>query len=625
MALLAIVDHAWLMRIASRRHSPLARVVVLLVGAAILTGCNASSDQPLEDINLTVPVPWAARDAEGTMTGGIEQANVSVGDDGTVGYSVDLSGQAAQGAGAQWQAASANAAAVGTLYSGVDPATVGVRFLVTGPIDGQSGGAMLAVGVLSALQHQAILPHTTMTGTVLPDGAVGRVSGVPTKIRAAAQAGFQTVLIPLENARAGDTSTDGATDMRTYGQKLGVNVIPVRDLLQAYSILVGRSLIPAAARLPELSPPTELQSQRLATQLVAATDALQVRSRASINRRMSAQAKAKISAAKSELTRKEWIRAYATASTTYRELTEQLAEAATRERLAAVGRAKTSAEVATSAEQALGRAVTLENAVTSDPSMDGAEHLAVATALSPVATAKVVLRRVGDSVTRAGNDAAVLAAAVAVAQSAATADTFVPDQFAMAKATSTANGDEPSPSTFMTGYTTFLTQAATANLGVARSSVEANREQVPDDFEALALELKKLTQAHPVEDEGLAEETKQLGSAIAYYTTTVALPAVLDSQLFGSAAGQARSPGLRQGAQEAVASAHGVAAAFTADLSAQGVDPSFSVWLSKVADETSSSAIASDATNASGRAVIEAWNSVITSQTTRAYSQLKSP
>lgn len=625
MALAATVDHAWLMRIASRRRVSVAGIVALLVGAAMLTGCNASSDQPLADLSLTVPVLWAARDSDGQMTGGVEQANVSVGDDGTAGYSVDLSGQAAKGAGPQWQAASASAAAVGTLYSGVDPSTVGVRFLVTGPIDGLSGGAMLSIGVLSALQHRTLLPNITMTGTVLPDGSVGRVSGVPTKIRAAAESGFGTVLIPLENARAGDASTDGALNMKAYGRGLGVNVIPVRDLLHAYSLLVGGELIPLADSLPDMSRQAQVVSQHIATRLVAATENLLTQPRPKISTQMFSEATAELAAAKSELKRANWTKAYAEASTTYRELTEQQTEAATRQRIFADGLRETSAQIVGSAREVSARLSKLEASATSDVALANGEHLSIATALAPVATAQAVLRRIEESSTSSTSDrAAVLAAGVAVAQSAATVDVFAPDQLAMATSAPDLGRDHQLVSTFMTGYTTFLTQAATANLGVTRTTGQPNGTPPKDDLEELALELQEVTRSHPVEDEGQAVETRQLGSAIAYYTTTVALPAVLDSQLFGSAAGNARTPQLRPVANEAVVSAYDIGAAFTTDLKILGIDPSFSVWLSQIAQEASSTAIDSDGTNVSGRAVIEAWNSVINSQTWRAFARLSS-
>ena len=128
-----------------------------MLSLAVVLPLGCSSPQPvagaIEQIDggfqITVPVLWADP-ASGAS--GVEPALVWAGDDAATDFRIDLRDLEAKGAGAAWQAASATAAAVGSLYSGLDPRDVDVSFTVTGPIDGPSAGAALTVGVLAALR-----------------------------------------------------------------------------------------------------------------------------------------------------------------------------------------------------------------------------------------------------------------------------------------------------------------------------------------------------------------------------------------------------------------------------------------------------------------------------------------
>lgn len=131
------------------------------------------------------------------------------------------------------------AAAVGTLLSGLDPREVDVWFSVTGPIDGPSAGAILTVGVLAGLRGTPLLPGVTMTGTVSPDGLISEVGGVGLKLKAAAEAGYTTVLLPPGNSTltvAGTGETVSAVDA---GRALGLDVRHVATVADAYQELTG--------------------------------------------------------------------------------------------------------------------------------------------------------------------------------------------------------------------------------------------------------------------------------------------------------------------------------------------------------------------------------------------------
>jgi predicted S18 family serine protease len=230
-----------------RRPAPVAAAATIVVGllALLLAGCGRPAAG-----ELVVPVLWAAGSGDAS-TGGVERARVLVGD-GDGGYTVDLADSRAEGAGPAWLAASASAATVATLVSGVDPSSIRIRFTVTGRIDGPSGGAALAVGVLAAIRGQTLREGVTMTGTISPDAAVGRVSGVPAKVRAAADEGFDLVLVPVGNA--GDRDPGTGLDVVALGASLGVEVRPVADLGEAVAAFTGGPITAGPDSAPPLTP-----------------------------------------------------------------------------------------------------------------------------------------------------------------------------------------------------------------------------------------------------------------------------------------------------------------------------------------------------------------------------------
>jgi ribonuclease HIII len=76
--------------------------------------------------------------------------------------------------------------------------------------EGRSIGLAIAIGTLSRLHEQPIDAYTAFTGTVSDDGHVGRIDHLTAKLAAAQKAGFQRVLLPLENleeARSWATDT----------------------------------------------------------------------------------------------------------------------------------------------------------------------------------------------------------------------------------------------------------------------------------------------------------------------------------------------------------------------------------------------------------------------------------
>lgn len=229
------------------------RGVVAAIAASLALASSACSSGPDPSLgavtstggtrSITVPALWAGVNSEGSPVGGIEPAEVRVSDTRGAGFSLDLTTIEAEGARAQWQAATAAAASTAVLISRLDPSRVSFDFSVSGPIDGPSAGAILAAGSLAALwappgdTAQGFTPGVTMTGTITPDGSIGAVSGIGAKIRAAHEAGFTTVLIPAASTQEVDPTTRAVIDVVAYGREMDVDVIPVTRIEQALDLL----------------------------------------------------------------------------------------------------------------------------------------------------------------------------------------------------------------------------------------------------------------------------------------------------------------------------------------------------------------------------------------------------
>jgi bifunctional DNA-binding transcriptional regulator/antitoxin component of YhaV-PrlF toxin-antitoxin module len=115
---------------------------------------------------------------------------------------------------------------------------------VDGMVDGASAGGLLTVGMLAALRGQAVLPDSTMTGTILPDGGIGIVGGVRHKLDAAKAGGMRKVVLPSTLRMDRDIETGQFVDLATHAEKLGLELAFVSSLEEAYFELTGSLLTP---------------------------------------------------------------------------------------------------------------------------------------------------------------------------------------------------------------------------------------------------------------------------------------------------------------------------------------------------------------------------------------------
>ncbi len=234
---------------ASIRRRRLLGIGVGLAGVAILL---AAGDVHPSTAGRTVQVKalWYGEATDGSIQAGVTPVGITASyDDPSTPLLVDVGGLRAAGAGPMWTAATAVAEVQAVLIAGVDPRLVQVSYSLKEAIDGPSAGGLLSAGSLAAIRGVPLSRDTTMTGTVLPDGSIGPVSGIPDKIRAAEAAGYSRVLVPVGPGR--DLRTGAPVDLAALGRSLGVEVIPVKSVPEAYELLTRT---PDVARPSEQSP-----------------------------------------------------------------------------------------------------------------------------------------------------------------------------------------------------------------------------------------------------------------------------------------------------------------------------------------------------------------------------------
>src|SRR3972149_4733130 len=145
--------------------------------------------------------------------------------------------------------------ALASLLLGIDPRQYEFKFEPGGggKVDGNSSSGLYTVGVLAAILGEDIDAHTAMTGGINPDGTIGPVGGIPHKVQGVADAGKTRVIIPAMQRFDTDNNTGESVDLVELGNTLGVEVLPVSTVYEAYEILTGSELPqPSAAGTPEL-------------------------------------------------------------------------------------------------------------------------------------------------------------------------------------------------------------------------------------------------------------------------------------------------------------------------------------------------------------------------------------
>ena len=214
-------------------------IVLVIVSALVATSCgNTSDDVRTVEVNA---LWYGVNQESGESQGGVTPVLIRFSARSNE-LDIDVADQKSSGAGSQWVAASWLGATTSLLDHTVDPATVRLMFEISESIDGPSAGALMAVGVAAALRGDSIHPRMAMTGTIEVDGSIGGVGGLPQKVKGAASAGVETVLIPSGQRTVQASGSGDLVDLVDMGTELGVTVREVDDIAQAYQVMTGKEL-----------------------------------------------------------------------------------------------------------------------------------------------------------------------------------------------------------------------------------------------------------------------------------------------------------------------------------------------------------------------------------------------
>lgn len=587
--------------------------------AVLLVGCGGGASTAITPREVTVPVLWAGQNPDGSAAAGIEPATVAVGSEGDAGFTLNLDDVRAKKAGPAWQAATASAAAVGTLLTGADQSAVHLRYDITGAIDGPSGGGMLTVGTMAAITGAPLDPKVTMTGTISPDGTIGLVSQVPAKVRAARKAGYTTVLIPWGTRTEIDASTGRSVDVVALGRSLGVTVRTVRSVAEAYKAFTGTTVVPTPKVVPAITPAarrvaagnTRRAVAALSTGFDAAASRLSAAQRAGVA--------AQVASARQALAAGRTALAYGLAVHGTYALNRAVRSAATAQRIGSKGVPAARAALLADTRALLARADTAIAAQSNPAGLTTGQRLALPMALGWEVQAKAVLT---SFVTRlapgAGWGARELPQAAAVLGDMDAAITrFGPDAVAVVRASpGRATAADDTTVTFLSGYTNFLVRAGQANRDyyVTVDYGAPDQPGLPNDVAPVLGAMSKIVAATPQDENALQDEIVQAANATTYYLLGAAVVSGRQFGMQGFGLGEdppaARAPAvLASSVQQSSATVYW----WASSLQPKGVNLSAPLWGRQWADALFAGSAGTGSSTGAGPVVLtQLWYSAAT-------------
>jgi hypothetical protein len=558
------------------RRSASIGALALLVLAIALPACGGGAKSS-KGYTIKAPVLWAGAGADGKINSGVEDATVTAGDLEDPGFTIDLASVKAKDAGPQWLAASASAAAVATLLSSKDPSRLDLSYTITGQIDGPSGGAMLTVASLAAIRGLKLAEKTTMTGTISPDGSVGRVGEIPAKLRGAAKAGYKTVLLPMTNLTAsGESST---SDMVEFGRTLGLDVQGVEDVATAFTAFTGETIYPPATPAPAPTPATTALVTKQATRLL---DRIRTESTASTSASIIVQ----LGQASAALASGDVAKAYGLGVDTYTLLVRENAITNINSSFADQG---PSGQLATLKEMSKALELFSSAAIETTSNITGLDpvaQLSLPFAMGWFTWADAILEGTSSALAAGSitpNSYGITAAALAEQQAAI--EVFGPDAIEVVRSTpNPAVTTTTPPPEFLSGYTNFLVTAGSANLDYlsavigSKATTDSNGNPV---FVALGMNaLSATVEATPADTQPVNEEIQQASVAVTYFIFGTGLVSNTGANgIIGNGVGaDTRSTVTLPGLINSVLLAESGVAALVDLLASRNVDPASARW-----------------------------------------------
>ncbi|MDZ7577973.1 MAG: S16 family serine protease [Candidatus Nanopelagicales bacterium] len=215
--------------------------LALAASLGLATACGPFGSGPDEIDEVTVRALWFGLQSHGGYEHGVTRVVVTgFHTPGSSEFKVDLSEFEAAGTVEFLKSSAWTAATLAALASAIDPRGWSIKFHTDERIEGPSAGGLLTLASSAAFANTSVPDNVSMTGAILPGGGLGHVGGIPEKIRAAAEAGITTVLIPVGQRTSMDPVTGGSVDVIKEGRSLGVDVREARSVWDAYGQLVGK-------------------------------------------------------------------------------------------------------------------------------------------------------------------------------------------------------------------------------------------------------------------------------------------------------------------------------------------------------------------------------------------------
>lgn len=176
------------------------------------------------------------------VSGGTSDITVRIAPNSKDGASVGVIEEFAGGAGNQWRTATWLAAFNASRATG--RSLIDHEFLVRagGHIDGPSAGMLMTSTMMAMLRGKDLLPNTTMTGTINPDGSAGPVGGIVQKMSGAKASGITRFGYPMGARNHVDLADKRTVDLNEVGASLGLEVKEIHDLYEAYEFMTGDAI-----------------------------------------------------------------------------------------------------------------------------------------------------------------------------------------------------------------------------------------------------------------------------------------------------------------------------------------------------------------------------------------------
>ena len=168
---------------------------------------------------MVVKAVWFSGTPGVKVSGGTSDITVRIAPNTKDGASVGVIEEFAGGAGNQWRTATWLAAFNASRATG--RSLIDHEFLVRagGHIDGPSAGMLMTSTMMALLRGKSLLPNTTMTGTINPDGSAGPVGGIVQKMGGAKASGIARFGYPMGARNHVDLSDNRTVDLNEVGPR----------------------------------------------------------------------------------------------------------------------------------------------------------------------------------------------------------------------------------------------------------------------------------------------------------------------------------------------------------------------------------------------------------------------